>query len=122
MPTHYQFAKLNIIIFPDVISLCNCLFIYKHFQSKSSAVFSNVLILTSNTCERNSRSASHGLLTKPYCSTSKYGTNASAASAIKLWNFFQRKFSNNNLCQLSYSQLKVLIKNHLFNPYNQDCS
>ena len=33
------FAKLNIIKFSDLISLCNCLFIYKHFISKSPLVF-----------------------------------------------------------------------------------
>ena len=104
-------AKLNIIKFPDLISFCNCLFIYKHFLNKSSSVFSNVFILTSNTHEQNTRSASYGLLTKPSCSTSKYGTNAFVTSAIKSWNFFQKKFPNNNLCQLSYSQLKLLIKN-----------
>ena len=35
---------------------------------------------------------------------------------------FQKKFSNNNLCQLSYSQLKLLIKNHFFNSSNQEFS
>ena len=98
------FAKSNIIKFSDLIPFCNCFFIYKHFLSKSSSVFSNVFILTSNTHEQNTRSASHGLLTKSSCSTSKYSTNAFAASAIKSWNFFQKKKSNNNLCQLSYSR------------------
>ena len=42
------FAKLNIIKLPDLISICNCLFIYEHFLNKSSSVFSNVFILTSN--------------------------------------------------------------------------
>ena len=107
------FAKLNIINFPDLISFCNCLFIYKHFLNKSSLDFCNVFILTSNTHEQNTRSASYGLLTKPSCSTSKYGTNAFAASAIKSWNFFPQTFSNNNLCQLSYSQLKLLIFSNL---------
>ena len=113
------FAKLSIIKFPDLISFSKLFFfIYKHSLSKSSSVFSSVFILKSNTHEQNTRSASHGLLTKPSCSTSKYGTNAFAASAIKSWNFFQKMFSNNNLCQLSYSQLKLLIKNHFFNSYN----
>ena len=115
------FAKLNIITFPDLICFCNCLFIYKHFLNKSSSVFSNVFILTSNTHEQNTRSASHGLSTKPSCSTSKYGTNAFAASAMKSWNFFQKKFSNNNLCQLAYSQLKLPIKDHFLKSYNQEC-
>ena len=105
------FAKLNIIKFPDLISFCNCLFIYKHFLSKSSSVFSNVFILTSNTHEQNTRSASHGLLAKPSCSTSKHGTNDFAASTIKSWNIFQKKFYNDNLCQLSYCHLKLLIRN-----------
>ena len=111
------FAKFNIII---IFFLW--LFIYKHFLSKSSSVFSIVFILRSNTHEQNTGSASHGLLTKSSCSTSIYGTNAFAASAIKSWNFFQKKFSSNNLCQLPYSQLKLLIKNHFFNFYNQECS
>ena len=64
------FAKLNIINFPDLISFFSCLFIYKHFLSKSSSVFSYVFILTSNTHEQNSMSASHGLLAKSSCSTS----------------------------------------------------
>ena len=117
-----KFAKLHIIKFPDLISFCNCLFIYKHFLSKSPSVFSNIFILASHTHEQNTRSASQGLLTKPSFSTSKYGINAFAASAIKSWNFFQKMFPNNNLCQLSYFQLKLLIKNHFFNSYNQECS
>ena len=116
------FAKLNIIKFPDLLSFCNCLLIYKHFLNKSSSVFFNMFILTSNTHEQNTRSASYGFLTKPSCCTSKYGTNAFAASAIKSWNFFQKKLSNNNLCQLFYSQFKLLIKNHFFKSYNQECS
>ena len=96
------FTKLNVIKFPDLISFCNCLFIYNHFLSKSSSVFSNVFILTSNTHEQNNKSASHSLLTKPPCSISKYGANVFAASAIKSGNF-QRKVSNKNQCQVSYS-------------------
>ena len=34
------FAKLNTIKFSDLISLCNCLLIYKHFFSKALSVFS----------------------------------------------------------------------------------
>ena len=90
------FAKLNIIKFPDLIYFCNWLFIYKHLLRKSLSVFSNVLVLTSNTHEQNTSSASHGLLTKQSCSTSKYGINAFAAPAIKSWSFFQKRFSNNS--------------------------
>ena len=113
------FAKLNIVKFSGLISLCNCLFIFKHFISKSASVFSHVFILASNTHEQNTRLASHGLLTKPTCNTSKYGTNGFAASAIASWNFFQKTFPSNNLRQIFYSQLKVLIKNYFFNSYNQ---
>ena len=83
-------------------------------------VSSRGFILTSDTYEQNTRSASHGLLTKPSRNTSKYSNNAFAASVIFSWNFFQRLFSNNNLCQLSYSQIKVLIKNYLSDSYNQE--
>ena len=85
------FAKLNIIKFPELVSFCNCLLIYKHFLDKSLIVFYIVFILTFNTHEENTSSAPLGLLAKPSCSTSKYGTNAFAASAIKLWNVFQKK-------------------------------
>ena len=88
--TFLIFAKLNTIKFPDLISFYNCLFIYKHFLSKSPSVFSNVFILRSN--EQNTRSVLHGLSTKPSCSTSKYGINAFAASAIKLCNFSKKGF------------------------------
>ena len=77
------FAKLNIIKFPDLVSSCNYLFIYKHFLSKSSSLFSNVFILTSNTHEQNTRSASHVFLTKPFYNALKYAANAFAASTIK---------------------------------------
>ena len=113
------FAKLNIIKFSDLISLCNCLFIYKHFFSKAPSVFSHVFILASNTHEQNTRFASHGLLIKPICNTSKYGTNALVASAIASWNFFQKEFPSNNVRQ--YSQFTVLIKNYFLNSYNQIC-
>ena len=87
------FAELNIIKFSDLISLCNCLlFIYKHFISKAPSVFSHVFILSSNTREQNTRFASHGLLIKPICNTSEYGTNAFVASAIASWNFFKKSF------------------------------
>ena len=103
-----NFAKLNIIKFSDLISLCNCLFIYKRFISKAPSVFSHVFILASNTHEQKSRFASHGLLIKPICNTSKHGTNVFVASAIASLNFFQKEFPSNNLRQISYSQLKVL--------------
>ena len=45
------FAKLNIIKFPDLISLFNC-------PSKSPLVFLNVFVLRSNTHEQNTRLAS----------------------------------------------------------------
>ena len=92
------------IKFPDLITLCNCLFTYEHFISK---------------LEQNTRFASHGLLTKTACSMSKYGTNAFAASARASWDFFQNEFPSNNLREISCSQLKVLIKNCFFNLNNQ---
>ena len=113
------FAKLNKIKISDLISLCNCLFIYKHFISNPASDFSLVFILASNTHEQNPRFASHGLLTKPTCNTSKYGANGFAASAIASWNFFQNKFPSNNLRHISCPQLKVLIKNYFFDSYNQ---
>ena len=98
------FTKLNIITFSDLISLCNCWFVYKHFISKPASNFSRVH-LASNTYEQNTRFPPHGILTKPTCNTSKYGINGFAASAIASWNFFQSKFPSNNLRQISYSQL-----------------
>ena len=98
---------------------CNFLFIYKHFCSKAPSVFSHVFILASNTLEQNTRFALHGPLIKPRCNTSKYGTNPFVASAIASWNFFQKEFPSNDMRQISYSQLKVLIKNQFFNSYNQ---
>ena len=66
------FVKVNIIKFSDLILLYNCLFICKPFISKSSSVFSHVFILASNAHEQNTRFASHSLLAKPTCNTSKY--------------------------------------------------
>ena len=91
------FAKLNIIRFSHLISLCNCLLIYKNFVSKSPSVFSHVFILVSDTHDQNTRFPSHDLLTKPTCNTSKYGTNAFTVSAAASWNFFQKEFPSNNL-------------------------
>ena len=85
------FAKLNIIKFSDLISLCNCLFIYNIFLVRLLQLF-HVFILASNTHEQNTRFASHGLLIKPRCNTSKYGTNAFVASAIASWNFRKKSF------------------------------
>ena len=92
------FAKLNIIKCPDLISFCNCLSI-NIFWVSLLQFFSNIFVLRSNTHEQNTRSASHGLLTRPPCITSKYGINAFAASAIKWLKFFQKRFSNGNLSQ-----------------------
>ena len=113
------FAKLNKIKSSDRILFCNYLFIYKHFISMTPSVFSHVFILATNTHEQNTRFAPHGLLTKPTCNTSKYGTNAFTVSAIASWNFFQKEFPSNSLRQISYCQLKVLIKKYFFNSYNQ---
>ena len=131
------FGKLNLIKFsPNLISFCNCLFIYKHFLSsmlfmsirsqnghfrKNRFVFSNLFILTYDTHEKNTRLVSYGLLKKRSWSSSEYATNAFAASGTKSWNIFQKMFSNDTLCQLSYCQLRVLIKNQFFNSYDQDC-
>ena len=84
------FTKLNIIKFSDLISLYNCLFIYKHFISKPASVLSHVFIRASNTHEQNPRFASHDLLTKPTCNTSTYSTNGFAASAITALIFFPK--------------------------------
>ena len=113
-PIFHKFYVQNTIIKPCRMYFM-CTFQLMTFVG-FSAVFSNVFILTSNTHEQNTRSASHGL-------------NKTILQYFKLWHkyckimgLFQKKFSNNNLCQLSYSQLKLLIKNHFFNFYNQECS
>ena len=92
------------------------MFIPKHLISKPPLFLLYVFILSSNIHEQNTRFAPHGLLTKPTCSTSKYGVNAFASSAIASWNFFQKQFPSNNLRQTSYSQLKELIKNYFSIP------
>ena len=51
-----------------------------------------MFILTSNTHEQNTRSASDGPLAKPSWSTPKYGINAFAAPTIKSLNFFQKSY------------------------------
>ena len=85
------FGKLNITKFPDLISFCNCLFIYKPFLSKSLSVFSNVFALRSNTPEKNTRPASHGLLTKPSCNSSKY--KCFCCFSYEIMEFFSKKGS-----------------------------
>ena len=116
--TNFCKAEYNQNIkFSDLISLCNYSFIYILLASLLQ-FFSHGFILASNTHEQNTRFASHGLLTKPTCNTSKYGANGFAASAIASaisWNFFQNKFPSNSLRQISYSQLRVLIMNYFFN-------
>ena len=83
--------KSHEIKFFDLISLCNCLFIYKHFISKSLPVFSHVFILASNTHEKNTRFAI--FWQNRLCNTSKYGTNAFSASATASWNYFPKRVS-----------------------------
>ena len=85
----------------------------------SMGVLMGVFILASNTYKQNTRFASHGLLTKLTCNTLKYGIKAFVASAISSRIFFRKEFPSNNLRQITYSQLKVLIKNYFFNSYNQ---
>ena len=105
-PSSYNiFTPSSYIIFAIVCSSIN-IFVVRLLQ-----FFSHVFILASNTLEQNTRFASHGPLIKPTCNTSKYGTNAFVASAIASWNFFQKEFPSNDMRQISYSQLKVLIKN-----------
>ena len=53
------FAKFNIIKFSDLISLCNCLLIYKHLFSKAPSAFSHVFILASNTHVRKTLDLHH---------------------------------------------------------------
>ena len=101
------FAKLNIINFSDLISLCNVCSSINIFLVRLLHFF-HIFILASSTYGQNTRFASHGLLIKPRCNTSKYGTNIFVASAITSWNFFQKEFPSNNMRQISYSQLKVL--------------
>lgn len=81
------FAELNIIKFPDLISLY-------YFLSKSISLFSHVFSLTSNT----------GLLKNqiPSCNTLKHDTNAFAAFVIRSREFFQTRFLV-TVCKFSYS-------------------
>ena len=60
------------------------------YLKNESAKNLNLPCYSSNTHAQNTRSASHG--------ASKYGANTFAASAIKSWNFFQKKFSLNSNC------------------------
>ena len=120
MPIHSIFAKLNIMKFSDLISLCNCLLFINIFLVIRLLQFFHVFILASNTHEKNTRFATHGLLIKSTCNISKYNTtNAFVISAIASWNFFQKEFPINNLRKVSYSQLEVLIKNYFFNSFKQ---
>ena len=65
------------------------------------------IILAPNTHEQKTRFASHGLLTKPACNTSKYGTNGFPASPIASWNFFQNKFSSKSQTDILFSTQTV---------------
>ena len=49
------FAESNIIKFSDIISLCNCFFIYKNLIRKSPSAFHIFFILASNTHEQNTK-------------------------------------------------------------------
>ena len=66
------FAKLNIINFSDLISLCNVCSSINIFLVRLLQFF-HIFILASSTYGQNTRFASHGLLIKPRCNTSKYG-------------------------------------------------
>ena len=63
----------------------------------------HVFILASNTHKQNTRFASPGLLIKPACNTSKYGTNAFIASAIASWKFSLKDILSNTMRQIFYS-------------------
>ena len=113
------FWKSNIIRFSGLISLCNCLFIYKQFLVRLLQFFPMFSFKHPIHMNKTLGLRHMVFLIKPRCNTSKYGTNAFIAFAIASWNFFQKEFPSNNVRQISYSQLKVLIKNYFFNSYNQ---
>ena len=76
-----------------ITSLRACCMHARHCTRNLSSPVSHVFILAPNTYKKNTRFASHGLLTKPTSNTSKYGTNDFAASAIASWNFFYKSHS-----------------------------
>ena len=66
----------------------------------------------------NTRFASNGLLKIPINNTSVYGTKSFETSTISSWTFFQSYFTSMNLKETSVNQIKHLIKNCVFNLYD----
>ena len=106
------FAELNKNKFADLISFSNCILSINIFWVSLPQLFHVFSFWHLIFMNKTLRSASHGLWINLAILHQNVAQMLLLLQLLMSWNFFQRKFSNNNLWQLSYSQLKVLNKNY----------
>ena len=96
----------------------NCIFVNKSVSASLHPLFSQVYLFANDHHKYKTRFTSKDLLKIPANNTAVYGTKSLKTSTITCWNFFQSHFIRINLEKTSVNQIKLLIKNHFFNLYD----
>ena len=112
------FSKAKILKFIDFIHMGNCIFVNKSVSDSLHTLLSQLYLFANYHHNYNTRFASNGLLKIPINNTSVYGTKSFETSTISSWTFFQSYFTSMNLKETSVNQIKHLIKNCVFNLYD----
>ena len=114
------YKKLNLLKFPDLVTLKNLLFVHDYLNKRLPESFNGYFNLASDLHTHNTRNASLCHLFIPQTESVRYGHNSFKLKAIKAWNSLCNEFPDTNLITLHRKQIKLLIIKHFLNRYTAD--
>ena len=115
--TSSLFFDLKIVKLYDLIKLNNILLVFLVLTKSAPLALINTYNLKKYPDCHNTRGNALGLLMRPQCKTSKYGTNSVIYQSIVQWNEFQLLYPGSDLATLSKSKITSIYKSIIFNQY-----
>ena len=111
------FKSLEILKVKDQITLLNCLFVHDSLNGKLPKSFDNTFIkltdVRSNSNTVSTINSKKGCLFLPNVNT----LNSLLRNSIISWNSYIKLFKNDDVAEMSKSELKNKIKKHMLSTY-----
>ena len=121
--TDSLFPRLNILKFPDLITINNCIFVFDYINNNLPISLSGFFTKTKDIHHQNTRNVDNAKLYVPLFRTFKYGKFSIKHQCILAWNasLVSLKFSleERSIFDLSRMQYKNFLYSSFFNNYNE---
>ena len=121
--TDSLFPRLNILKFPDLITINNCIFVFDYINNNLPISLSGFFTKTKDIHHQNTRNVDNAKLYVPLFRTFKYGKFSIEHQCILAWNasLVSLKFSSEErtIFDLSRMQYKNFLYSSFFNNYNE---